>query len=126
MFKGLLASIFFLFPIFLQDDGATRYVVRKHSNGNPYVVVYCVGPTTNRVKEELYYENGQLDYVGHYKNSVEHGRWTYYWENGNLKSEEFYIRGREDGTMYDYNEEGKKTTEYYYVKGTLVRETKLN
>jgi antitoxin component YwqK of YwqJK toxin-antitoxin module len=90
------------------------------------VVVYTTGADFEKVKEELFYDTGQLDYVGHYKNGVEHGSWTYYWPNGKLKSEEYYEKGLEEGTMYDYDEAGKKIIEYRYVRGRLMKETKLN
>lgn len=102
-----------------------RHVVHKYPNGNLKVVVYVPAGEKQRVKEEVYFSNGKLDYVGHYKNGVEHGKWTYYWENGKIKSEETYVRGLEEGTMWDYDESGKKIKEYEYKKGVLVKETKL-
>lgn len=120
-----MLSILVLLPISLQTDALTRHVVRSFDNGSPYVVVYTKGEDHDRVKEELFYENGQLDYVGHYKNGREHGKWIYYWENGNLKSEEYYFKGKEEGVMYDYDENGKKSKEYRYVKGVLVSEKDL-
>jgi antitoxin component YwqK of YwqJK toxin-antitoxin module len=105
-----------------------RHVVRKYPDGKAKVVVYMPkGATASnaRVKEEVYFPNGNLDYVGHYKNGQEHGKWTYYWESGKIKSEEFYIRGLEEGIMWDYDSNGKKIKEYEYKKGVLLRETKL-
>ncbi|WP_306640034.1 toxin-antitoxin system YwqK family antitoxin [Sanyastnella coralliicola] len=99
-----------------------RHVVRTHDNGQPYVVVYTVGEFHDRVKEELFYDNGNLDYVGHYKRGVEHGEWIYYWENGNMKSWEYYEKGREEGTHYDCNEKGEKIKLYHYRKGVLIKE----
>lgn len=111
------------FPV--QDAGTEKHIVRKHDNGQPYVVVYTQGPEHDRVKEELYYENGQLDYVGHFKDGVEHGEWIYYWPNGNKKSEEFYHKGSEHGLMYDYNESGEPIIEYKYMRGILLKKTEL-
>lgn len=123
--RSILAPVFFLLPITLQDDGLVQHIVRTHDNGKPYVVVYTKGPQNERVKEQLYYDNGQLDYEGYYKKGMEHGSWTYFWPNGNLKSVEYYERGLEEGTMWDYNDQGQKIKEYRYVKGKLVKETKL-
>lgn len=123
--RFILSPLLILAPLVLQDEGLTQHVVRTHDNGKPYVVIYTKGPQNVRVKEQLYYENGQLDYEGHFKKGQEHGDWTYYWPNGNIKSKEYYERGREEGIMYDYNEKGQKIKEYRYVKGHLVKETKL-
>ncbi|MFZ6051796.1 toxin-antitoxin system YwqK family antitoxin [Halocola ammonii] len=108
-----------------QSSEPEKHIVRRHDNGNPYVVVYTVGPEHDRVKEELYYENGQLDYVGHFKNGKEHGDWIYYWPNGNRKSIEHYQNGSENGTMYDYNEKGEPIVEYKYLRGILIKKTDL-
>ena len=102
-----------------------RHVVRTHPNGQEYVVIYTIGLENERVKEELFFENGQLDYVGHYKNGQEHGDWIYYWPNGNLKSYELYKRGKEDGVHYDCDESGTRIKEYHYMNGTLVKEIDL-
>ena len=99
-----LLTIFIGSSLFAQE--LERHLVHKHKNGNPKVVVYVDPDSKERLKEEIFYSNGKLDYVGHYKNGKEDGAWTYYWENGNLKSEEFYVRGMEHGVLFDYNEEG--------------------
>lgn len=102
-----------------------RHVVWKHKDGKPKVVVYVDPASKEKLKEEIFYPNGQIDYVGHYKNGKEHGKWTYYWENGKLKSEEFYQRGLEHGVMFDYDEHGKPSIRYEYNKGQLISESRL-
>lgn len=118
----LFSVILFLAPFQLQDSALEKHIVRTHDNGNPYVVVYTLGKQQLRVKEELYFDNGNLDYVGHYKGGVEHGEWVYYWENGNVKSWEYYELGLEEGAHYDCDEQGNKVRVYHYRKGTLLRE----
>jgi len=103
-------------------DSCERHVARAYSDGTPHVVVFVDPLTMERIKEEVYYENGNLDYEGFYRKGLEHGDWTYYWPNGNVKSKEHYIRGKEDGVMYDFNEKGEKTKEYRYSKGVLIEE----
>lgn len=121
-----LALLFFVIaPLSLQQTSLTKHIVRKHDNGMPYVVVYTKGEGHDRVKEELYYPNGQLDYVGHYRRGVEHGEWINYWENGNVKSWEFYENGFEEGTHFDYDKNGRKIKEYRYRRGVLLKETDL-
>ena len=123
--KLLFVHLFSLLPMSLQDVDLQQHVLRKWPDGKPYVVVYTSGPDQVKVKEELYYDNGQLDYSGSYLNGKEHGEWKYYWENGNIKSIEYYERGLENGTMYDYNENGQPIVEYKYVRGQLISEKKL-
>ena len=108
-----------------QAQEMEKHVVHKYPNGGPKVVVYVDPDSKERLKEEIYYSNGRLDYVGHYKNGKEDGKWTYYWENGNLKSEEFYVRGEEHGILFDYNEEGKAIKRYEYKRGELITEQVL-
>lgn len=125
MIQNALLFLLLLSPIALQDELLTRHVVRSHKNGKPYVVVYTVGEQHERVKEELYFDNGQLDYVGNYRNGIEHGEWKYFWRNGQLKSYEFYFRGKEEGLHYECDSLGKRTHEFLYRKGILIKESTL-
>jgi antitoxin component YwqK of YwqJK toxin-antitoxin module len=124
-FLTTLFALLFSVASLAQPDEPEKHIVRSHDNGNPYVVVYTVGPEYDKVKEELYYEDGQLDYVGHFKNGKEHGDWIYYWPNGNRKSIEYYQNGAENGTMYDYNEKGEPIIEYKYLRGILIKKKDL-
>lgn len=124
-----MRTLFFLFILSIcsqvNAQELERHLVHKHKNGNDKVVVYVDPVTKERLKEEIFYANGQLDYVGHYKNGKEDGKWVYYWENGKIKSEEFYIRGQEHGVMFDYNEKGEPVKRYEYKRGELISETVL-
>ncbi len=123
--KVFFLSLLLPFLLHFQSDEVQRHVVRTHPNGMEYVVMYTQGLENERIKEELYYDNGQLDYVGNYKNGKEHGEWIYYWRNGNIKSFELYVRGKEDGVHYDCDESGKRTKEYHYLNGNLIKEVDL-
>jgi len=123
--RSLLLVGFVIGPLAIQNADLSKHVVRNHKNGQPYVVVYTQGESQNRVREELYFENGQLDYIGNYKNGREHGEWIYYWENGVVKSYEFYKEGREQGLAYDCDDQGKRIKEYHYLNGELVKEVDL-
>jgi antitoxin component YwqK of YwqJK toxin-antitoxin module len=122
MFRLLILFALAALSFTPQDEDLERHVVRRHKNGTEYVVVYTKGPNYERVREELYYDNGQLDYVGNYQRGVEHGEWIYYWRNGNMKSIEYYEKGRENGIMWDFDDTGKKIREYKYMRGILVKE----
>jgi antitoxin component YwqK of YwqJK toxin-antitoxin module len=110
----------------LDSQAQTEYVARSWSNGNPMVVYYLTTGTSNIEKEQVFYENGNLDYEGEYLDGVEHGYWTYYWENGQMKSQEFYVNGLEEGTMFDYDKNGEKSIKYVYSNGILMSKTVLS
>ena len=124
-----MRNLLFIIALFIITGASAqemeRHVVHQYASGSPKVVVYVDPDSKERLKEEIFYANGQLDYVGHYKNGKEDGAWTYYWENGNLKSEEFYLRGMEHGIMHDYNEQGKAIKRFEYKKGELISEQVL-
>lgn len=123
--RNLLLVGFAMGPLALQNADLSKHIVRTHKNGKPYVVVYTQGDGQERVREELYFDNGQLDYIGNYENGQEHGEWIYYWENGEVKSYELYKNGLEQGIAYDCNEQGQRVKEYHYLNGRLVKEVDL-
>jgi antitoxin component YwqK of YwqJK toxin-antitoxin module len=104
----------------LQTGTTDRHVLHKHKNGKPKVVVYVVPGTQEIVKEEVYYETGQTNWIGHFKKELEHGEWTYYWPNGRMKKKETYQNGLEEGTSYEYNEQGILVKEIFYKKGQVT------
>ena len=105
-----------------QLENTTRDVARKHPNGKPYVVVYMRNTTGEIVKEEVFYSNGNLEWEGFYKRSIEEGSWKYYYPNGKLKSNQYYTKGKENGVFLDYNEEGKLIKQSLFKDGNLVSE----
>ncbi len=107
---------------FAQLENTTRDVARKHPNGKPYVVVYMKNTTGEIVKEEVYYSNGNLEWEGFYKRSIEEGSWKYYYPNGILKSNQYYIKGKENGVFLDYNESGKLVKQSLFKDGKLISE----
>jgi hypothetical protein len=50
---------------------------------------------------EKYFQNGQLDYIGNYKNGKKNGYWEIYFEDGQL----YYKGNYEDGNRVGYWEE---------------------
>ena len=84
--RVLILSILLLVSFSCLSQELERHVVWKHKNGKPKVVVFVDPVSKEKLKEEIYYFSGQLDYVGNYKNGKEDGLWRYFWENGKLKS----------------------------------------
>lgn len=120
----LLLTLFgTLFCVMFQTE-MTKQVMRKHANGQPYVVLYFDNKSKEMVKEEVFFSNGNLQWEGTYKNEMENGVWKYFYENGKLKSEQYYINGKEDGVCTDYDVHGKKIKESHYSKGKLIKEIK--
>lgn len=125
----MINALLFLFlsfgSIHAQDDGLIHKVMRYYKDGTTRVE-YCYNPDNHEmVKEICYFPNGNLDYIGEYKNGIENGTWTFYWEKGGIRAQEFYINGLENGVMYDYNEAGNPIVEYTYKKGILISEKTL-
>lgn len=113
--------LFFLFLPFL-SSAQEKVIVKTHANGKPHVVYYMKGKgeSAQKVKEEVYYENGKLEYSGEYKNGIENGEWRYYYENGNLKAIEVWKNGVENGTWKEYHPDGRLARELIYKNGKLV------
>ncbi len=121
-----ISIVFILSSSHFDASAQDEYLARSWPNGNPMVVYFLEADSQEIMKEQVFYEDGQMDYEGSYNGGVEHGFWTYYWENGSMKSQEFYQNGLEEGTMYDYNKSGEKSIEYIYNHGVLISKNSLN
>ena len=117
----------YVFPVvmvlLLTSCGPSKQVAATHPNGNPEVVVYMKGKgaESEKVKEKVYYENGKLEYVGNFKDGVEHGEWIYYYEDGTKESLEHWENGLEQGVHYEYMPDGQVRRELHYDKGKLIK-----
>lgn len=122
----LVLSILGLFILTaFQDVPTERRVMRKHSNGKEHVVLYFDKESGYLVKEEVFYNDGKLNWTGNYKRNVEHGLWQFYHPNGKLKTSETYANGKENGISTHYAESGKKVKEEHWRNGKLVKEVKF-
>ena len=119
-----LTSVSLALLLLLSCSSTEEIVATKHINGNPEVVVYMQGKgqDAEKVMEKVYYENGQLEYVGRYQNGLEHGEWIYYYQDGTLKFKEQWKNGLEDGIHYDYAPDGQVYREIHYIQGRKVKE----
>lgn len=109
---------------FVSQNDVERYVLRQHANGQPYVVFFVKGADQEKVKEELYYDNGQLESIGHFREGREHGEFVYYWPDGTVKSFEYYENGLEEGEHYDQDESGSRTAITVWNRGVIVETQK--
>ena len=53
-----------------------------------------------------YFDNGNIESIVHFKNSVRDGEAKFFWENGNIKQDLSYFNGRVNGLVRNYNEDG--------------------
>ncbi|MFZ5554012.1 MAG: toxin-antitoxin system YwqK family antitoxin [Bacteroidota bacterium] len=101
-----------------------KVVVKEFPNGKPEVIIYVkvVDGVEVKVKEEAYYENGNMEYSGEYnKEGAEHGTWKYWYENGKIKAEEKWTNGMENGTFKEYHPDGKLAREIIYKNGKKLK-----
>lgn len=120
--RRFICLLFILFPLLV--FGQTRKVIVKtFPDGKPQVVYYVKGKGENpeKVKEEVYFENGNMEYSGEFKSGVEHGEWRYYYENGTLKAIETWKNGEEDGVWKEYHPDGRLAREIYYKAGKKIK-----
>lgn len=113
-----------LLGLLLSACSTHRFVASQHPNGKPEVVIFMKGKgeDAEKVMEKVYYPNGQMEYVGHFMNGVEHGEWKYYYEDGTPKSSETWENGLENGRFIDYAPDGQIRREITYEKGRVVSE----
>lgn len=118
------AAFMLVATLLLAACSTHKQVASTHPNGKPQVVIYMKGEgdEAQKVMEKVYYANGQLEYIGHFQNGVEHGEWLYYYENGTRKYREIWANGLEDGIHLDYAPDGQVYRELHYEKGKLVKE----
>ncbi len=55
-----------------------------------------------------YWDNGQLDYRGNYKNDKKEGTWVSYWDNGQLWDKGNIKNGKKEGRWVFYDSGGTK------------------
>jgi antitoxin component YwqK of YwqJK toxin-antitoxin module len=118
---ALFAFFFIELAISAQQPAMERIVLHKYPNGKPKMVVYVFKGTTEVVKEEAYFEDGKLDFVGTFQDGLESGVWKYYWPNGILKTEEHYENGMEQGECRYFTETGQLVRFVLYDKGEPVK-----
>ena len=66
---------------------------------------------------ESFYENGQLDYRGNYKNGKKEGLWESYYTNGQFRRKENYKDGKQHGLHEVFYENGQLLYRRNYKNG---------
>ena len=93
--------------------------------GQFYSVCGCADNGAYASSNEVYFENGRVQWSGDYKNGVEDGTWTFYYESGRVKVSETYSNGKEHGLRTEYDSSGRKVKEEQWKHGKLMKETRF-
>ncbi|MBC66605.1 MAG: hypothetical protein CML63_07925 [Rhodobacteraceae bacterium] len=75
---------------------------------------------------ESYFENGQLNWKGSYKNDNLDGPWEYYHKNGQLSFKGNYVDGKEEGSFEHFKENGKFEKRETWKNGKVLFKKKSN
>jgi len=115
--------LLFFFSLSASVFSQKKTVVKEFANGKPEVIIYTkiIDGDEQKVKEEAFYKNGNMEYSGEYKNGTEHGTWKYYYENGKIKAEEHWNNGTEHGTFKEYHTDGQLAREIIYKNGKKIK-----
>lgn len=83
-------------------DKVRKEVVQTYENGKPMLVYLVKGKKDNptRVAEQMYYENGQLQFEKKFTGKPEQpdGTWNYYFDNGQLFASADFTKNRQFGS----------------------------
>ena len=69
---------------------------------------------------EWFYDNGQLEIRGYFKDGKKEGLWERFWGNGQLEIRAYSIDGKEEGLWEYFDEDGELTKSETYKDGELV------
>jgi len=118
MYKFLLLIIFSL-TLFSCEEKVEEEVTGRYPNGLPMKVNYFKWEGNDKVilKEVRYYQNGEKEIEGEYKDSKKDGKWTYWYDNGKKWSEGYFKNGLSDGHFTIWYKSGKKNYEAEYKEG---------
>ena len=111
----------FLFFLFISPVFSQQTVVEKTYPDGSSSLVRGYDKHGALIKEISYYENGQIDYEGEFKEGKEHGKWTYYYKDGQKMYVEIYKNGFEEGKHYEWAPDGQLVKIEYYQQGRLVK-----
>lgn len=117
---------------------AVRKVESKYADGKDSLVVYYSDDSKHeKIKEEVYHDNGELAIEGMYKNNKRNGLWRAWFPNGNIQAESEYTEEVPNGIRKVYFEngrlmysgmmkDGKKTGSwtFYDANGNVIKEEK--
>ncbi len=120
MYKKILTVIILFTLMFsCKNEKLEEEVSGRYPNGVPMKVEYYKWQGNNKivVKEVRYYQNGEKEIEGEYKNNKKDGKWTYWYTNGKKWSEGYFKNGLSNGHFTIWYKSGKRNYEAEYKDG---------
>lgn len=84
-----------------------------HKNGI-LEMIGTIEDNLNQGKWTYYYQSGQIESEGYFKDDLPTGLWKWYHENGNLKEIGTFEKGNREGKWIFYDLDGNKIEEKYF------------
>ena len=96
-------------------------VAETWPGGQPKKVFFyeTAGEKRDKVMEVRYFQTGNKEMEGHFKNGRKEGTWTFWFENGKRQSENNFRNDLRDGKSTVWRENGYKYYEGTYSMGKL-------
>ena len=103
-------------------------VIETYENGNIKSITYHkkTRDGIQKVKEERYYEKGEKEFEGSYKDGERGGLDTWWYENGLKEREGYFWDGSSDGLWKYWYENGQKKEERIFMDGKLISSKRWN
>jgi antitoxin component YwqK of YwqJK toxin-antitoxin module len=70
---------------------------------------------------KTYFENGQLQSVGEYRNSRKHGVFTFYHPNGKVREQGEYVADKKHREWKEFDEAGNVVKTLVYRAGIVLK-----
>lgn len=125
-----------------------KEIISNWPNGEVQKVYFYTqkGEVREKIAEETFYENGQQEMRGEFKDGKRDGTWSYWFENGNVWTESayendlrigkstvwlengiknfdaVYSMGKPHGKWVFYDLEGAKNKDVYFEHGEFIKE----
>jgi len=96
-----------------------KIVEQTYQDGSPKIVRYFqkIDGVRTLVKEEGFYDDGVMQFVGEYRNGRRNGTWKTWYDNGRLWSTNTFVDDISDGPTSSYHQNGKMYYEGFYRQG---------
>ncbi len=117
--KILLFSTLLIFVFAACKHTTVDKIIERYPNNSPKLVKHYnnTDTTTNYFAETGFYQNGNKQYTGQFKNNKRNGKWAYWYENGTIWSKGFYNNGLRSGKSQVYHKNGNIFFTGYYKNG---------
>lgn len=101
------ASLFFTLLLGCTNSTKEEVVEQYESGNKKKVITYQINQKSEKkIKEEMFYENGQKRYSGEFSNNKKAGEWKFWYKDGTIWSHGFFKDGLRTGPSRVYHENG--------------------